>query len=120
MPLNEINDNISRWAGDNLIAVEFFQANCEGAIIDKIHQAIEKFDCLIINPGAYTHYSYAIRDAIEGVGIPAFEVHLTNISAREDFRRISVVAPVCQGSVSGFAETGYLLALMGAKLLLSS
>jgi 3-dehydroquinate dehydratase-2 len=96
--------------GLNLI-VEFIQSNHEGVIIDKIHESMGKKDYIIINPGAFTHYSYAIRDAIKGAGIPAIEVHISNIHAREEFRKTSVIAPVCLGQISGLGSNGYLLAL---------
>jgi len=118
LTLEAVEAQIKAWAKENRIEAEFFQSNCEGALIEAIQEAEGKFDFLVINPGAYTHYSYAIRDAIEGVGLPAYEVHLTNLAAREEFRQKSVIAPVCRGSVIGFAEAGYIMALMGAKLRL--
>lgn len=92
--------------------VEFFQSNSEGAIIDNIHRAyFEKFDGIIINPGAYTHYSYAIHDAIKAVNIKTVEVHLSNIHSREEFRSKSVTASACIGQISGFGKIGYLLGI---------
>lgn len=96
---------------------DFFQSNCEGDIIDCIHKANAKYDVIIINPGAYTHYSIAIRDAIKAVEIPAIEVHMSNIYAREEFRSKSVIAPVCAGQISGFAGDSYIIALYAASLL---
>ena len=93
------------------IDVDAFQTNHEGKIIDKLHEARGLYDGVIINPGAYTHYSYAIRDAIEAIGIPVVEVHLSNIYSREDFRHTSVISPVCRGTVAGFGKKGYFLAL---------
>ncbi len=90
---------------------EFFQSNHEGAIIDRIHAARLDKCGIVLNAGAYTHYSYAIRDAIAAVKIPVIEVHISNICAREDFRHNSVIAPVCSGSLFGFGKDGYLLAL---------
>ncbi len=89
----------------------FFQSNIEGEIINYIHQNREA-DGMIINPAAFTHTSIAIRDAISAVGIPAVEVHLSNIHAREDFRRVSHIAPVCVGQISGFGINSYLLGLI--------
>lgn len=92
--------------------LDFFQSNHEGEIIDTIHQAMtDKKDAIIINPGAFTHYSYAIRDAIKGTGIPTVEVHMSNIHAREEFRAKSVIAPACIGQISGFGFKSYLAAL---------
>ena len=90
---------------------DFFQSNHEGAIIDKIHQAMAAYDAIIINPGAYAHYSYAIRDAIEACPIPVIEVHLSNIAAREKFRQTSVTAEVCVQVISGFGKESYIRAV---------
>lgn len=94
--------------------IEFFQSNCEGEIIDYIHQAgyqENKYTGIIINPGAYAHYSYAIADALSSIPIPVVEVHISNIHAREEFRRKSVTAPSCKAILSGFGLEGYALAL---------
>jgi 3-dehydroquinate dehydratase-2 len=111
----KVNDRIRRHAREKRISVEIFQANHEGAIIDRIHEAAMKgpgkCDALIINPGAYTHYSVAIRDAISGTGLPTIEVHLSNIYAREPIRQESVIAPVCRGQITGLGSIGYLLAI---------
>lgn len=90
---------------------EIFQSNHEGAIIDKLHAARKTFDGVVINAGAYTHYSYAIRDAIAAIKIPCIEVHLSNVFSRDAFRSESVIAPVCKGSISGFGFESYYLAL---------
>ena len=92
--------------------LDIFQSNIEGEIINKLHQSLEKdVKGIVINPGAYTHYSLAIRDAIEILDIPIVEVHISNIYAREDFRKESVIAPVCTGQISGLGIYGYILAL---------
>ncbi|MFC1558416.1 type II 3-dehydroquinate dehydratase [candidate division KSB1 bacterium] len=108
---DEINNMIKARAQELDISIEIFQSNHEGAIIDKIHSASGTADALIINPGAYTHYSYAIRDAIAAVDIKTVEVHLSNIHKREPFRSVSVTAPVCQGQISGFGPKSYILGL---------
>ena len=90
------------------IKIDWFQSNHEGEIIDRIHDSIGKFDGILINPGAHTHYSYAIRDAISGAAIPTVEVHLSDVNNREDFRKISVIESVCIHSVMGMGKKGYL------------
>ena len=102
---------IRRRAEEYGIAVDFGQSNSEGALIDRLHACIGVYDGVILNAGAYTHYSYAIRDAIAAIRLPVIEVHLSNIHAREEFRRTSVIAPVCRGQISGFGPVSYLLAL---------
>ena len=97
---------------------EVYQSNWEGALVDKIHEARNKFDGVIINAGALTHYSYALRDAIIAVRIPFIEVHMSNIYAREEFRHKSVIADVCAGQIVGFGKTGYFLALTAIKDLI--
>lgn len=109
--LESINAKVSEYANKLGIEVEFFQSNHEGYIIDMIHDSKERFDSIIINPGAYTHYSIAIRDAVKAVQIPTIEVHLSNIHSREEFRSKSVIAPVCVGQISGFGSHSYILAL---------
>jgi len=117
--LEDINKNIAEEAGRMGIDVEVFQSNYEGAIIDKLQQCYyEKVDGIIINPGAFTHYSYAIRDAISSVQIPTVEVHLSNIHQREEFRHTSVTAPACIGQMCGFGENGYILALHALEMRL--
>ena len=93
------------------IEVGFAQSNHEGAIIDKLHAARNTFDGVVINAGAYTHYSYAIHDAIHDIRIPCVEVHISNIYARDEFRSHSVLSPVCAGTIAGFGINGYFLAL---------
>ena len=97
-----------------LIPLEYFQSNSEGEIIDKLHQlGYETPDCkgIVINPGAYSHYSYAIADAIASIGLPVVEVHISNIMGRENFRHQSVTAPSCIGMLTGFGLKGYDLAI---------
>ncbi|MGL5151726.1 MAG: type II 3-dehydroquinate dehydratase [Clostridium sp.] len=94
------------------VELDFYQSNIEGELINCIHKCyFEKYDGIIINPGAYTHYSYAIHDAIKSVSIDTVEVHLSNIHSREEFRKISVTAPACIGQISGFGYKGYILAI---------
>ena len=109
--LQELNERLRAYATAKGIELQTFQSNHEGAIIDAIHEGASWADGLVINPAAYTHYSYAIRDAIAATALPAVEVHLSNIQAREEFRRTSVIAPVCIGQISGFGWRSYLLAL---------
>jgi 3-dehydroquinate dehydratase-2 len=89
----------------------FFQSNHEGALIDRLYEWNDEMDGIVFNAGALTHYSYALRDAIEAISTPVVEVHISQISAREEFRHTSVIGPVCVGSISGFGLTGYLLAV---------
>ncbi len=94
------------------ITIETYQSNCEGEIIDRIQKAYyDKVDGIIINPGAYTHYSYAIRDALASIDVPKIEVHISNVHKREEFRHVSVTAPVCTGQIVGLGFQGYLLAV---------
>ena len=109
--MESINKEILSKAKEKGIEVNFFQSNIEGEIINKIHSAVGVYDGIIINPGAYTHYSIAIRDAIASVNVPAVEVHLSNIHKREQFRHTSVTAPVCMGQITGFGKKGYIMAL---------
>lgn len=98
--------------GDELgVQISFFQTNHEGEMIDRIHSAYGNEAGIIINPGAWTHYSYAIRDALSAISLPIVEVHLSNIHKREAFRHVSVIAPVALGQIAGFGAAGYLMAL---------
>ncbi len=105
--LEEINSRIE--AGFPNVSLSFFQSNHEGALIDYIHDAWEWADGIVINPGAFTHYSIALRDAFAAIDIPVVEVHLSNVHARESFRQRSVIAPVCLGQIAGFGWRSYLL-----------
>jgi 3-dehydroquinate dehydratase-2 len=109
--LAQINDRLCRLAENLESEVETFQSNSEGELIDIIQKKGTAIDGLIVNIGAYTHYSIALRDAIAGFAKPTVEVHLSNIYAREPFRHTSVTAPVCRGMISGLGWRGYLLAL---------
>jgi 3-dehydroquinate dehydratase-2 len=109
--LAEIDAALIEQAKEAGVELRIVQSNHEGALIDAIHDAWEWAAGILINPGALTHTSYALRDAIAGVGLPAVEVHLSNIYAREAFRRHSVIAPVCVGQVSGFGRQSYRLGL---------
>ena len=116
--LDSINSTVFSYAAGMKINCEFFQSNCEGELIDKIQSVYNDYDGCIINAGAYTHYSFAIRDAIAAVDKPFIEVHMSNVNAREDFRKISVIAPVCRGSISGFGVNSYLLAVNAMRDLI--
>lgn len=109
---HETLDDINNWLINQPPAkdcnIEFFQSNHEGVIIDKLHSAINNFDGILINPGAYTHYSIAIRDAISAIEVPTIEIHLSDISKREDFRKTSLVRDVCIDHIYGEGKLGYL------------
>lgn len=102
---------IEEFAQANGVSADTFQSNSEGALIDKIQSAKSRYDGIIINPGAYTHYSIAILDALKCCGLPAVEVHLSHIATREEFRQKSVTAQGCAGQISGFGFDSYYLAL---------
>lgn len=114
-PFDEINRKIRLHAQALDTDVRIFQSNHEGEIIDALHDARGWADAIIINPAAFTHYSYAIRDAIAAVRLPTIEVHLTNVHAREEFRHHSVTAAVTAGQIVGLGTYGYLLALDAVK-----
>jgi 3-dehydroquinate dehydratase-2 len=118
--LEEINRQVTSLAIELGTTVEFQQSNHEGDIVDAIGVARKQYKAFIINPAAYTHTSVAIRDAIAAAGLPAIEVHLSNIYGREEFRQKSLVAPVCKGQISGFGIDGYLLALRAAVSIIES
>lgn len=112
---DDTNRKIKQRAQQMELEVRILQSNHEGEIIDAIHDARTWADAIVLNPGALTHYSYAIRDAITAVRLPTIEVHLSNVHAREEFRRHSVIAPVVTGQIVGLGTAGYLLALEAAK-----
>lgn len=109
--LPQIQAALSKEAEAHAIGIDFMQSNHEGEIIDALHAAYGKYEFIVMNPGAYSHTSIAIRDAVECCRVPVIEVHISNISAREEFRRHSCTAPVCAGVIYGFGWQGYLLAL---------
>ena len=109
--LAHIEAEVTAYAAKRGVHIDCFQSNHEGMLIDKLHEARGRYDGIIYNPGAHTHYSYALRDAISSIGVPTVEVHLSDISAREEFRRVSVIAPVCIAQIKGKGQAGYLEAL---------
>lgn len=113
MSMEDIHKQMKIVADQSGNEIEFFQSNFEGEIIDKIQECYGTADGIIINAGAYTHTSIAIRDALAAVNLPAIEVHISNISRREEFRQKSLIAPVTAGQVIGFGPVGYHLAIMG-------
>ncbi len=115
--LANINEMIASEAAKAGIEVKTVQSNIEGELVDAIQQAVQWADAIVINPAAYTHTSVALRDVLAAVDIPAIEVHLSNIYAREEFRHRSLTAAACQGQISGFGGWGYVLALQAARYI---
>jgi 3-dehydroquinate dehydratase-2 len=113
MKLEQIHAQMKDFANQNNIEIEFFQSNLEGEIVDRIQECFGDTDGIIINAAAYTHSSIAIRDAISAVSLPTIEVHISNISRREEFRKENMIAPVCTSSIIGFGPFGYHLAMTG-------
>jgi 3-dehydroquinate dehydratase-2 len=109
--LEELEERIRKYAEEKKAKVDFFQSNSEGDIVSKIQSACGEYDGIIINPGAYTHTSIAIRDAFLATGIPFIEVHISNIFAREEFRRRSYLSDIAKGVITGLGMEGYILAL---------
>lgn len=109
--IEDLQNNITKKAQELGVGVDFFQSNFEGEIVEKIHSALGVYDGIIINPGAFTHYSYAIRDAFGSVRMDVIEVHISNIHKREEFRHNSVTAAECIGQICGLGFKGYELAL---------
>ena len=114
LTLEQLNAELAAQATKLGVAVECRQTNHEGVLVDMIQAADGAFDCIIINPAAFTHYSIAVRDALAAISTPAIEVHLSNIYRREEFRHHSVTAPVTVGQIAGFGSRGYILALYAA------
>ena len=114
LTLDQLNADITAKADELGAVVECIQTNHEGVMVDTIQAAAGRFDCIIINPAAFTHYSVAVRDALAAIAVPAIEVHLSNIYRREEFRHHSVTAPVTVGQIAGFGAQGYRLALYAA------
>lgn len=115
--LADIHAAMSSLAEELGVELVFVQSNGEGELVDAIHKHRDTCHAMVINPGAFTHYSYALRDAVAAVDMPAVEVHLSNIHAREEFRSRSVIAAVCSGQISGFGAQSYLLGLRAAARL---
>ena len=115
--LDEINAKIAAFCKANGDEVEFYQSNIEGELVNKLHEAYLNKTCegILFNAGAFTHYSYALRDAIAAIDIPVAEVHMSNVHAREGFRHKSVLSEVCKGVVCGFGANSYIAALVGLK-----
>lgn len=116
---SDINAQIILKAKERGLECEIYQSNWEGALIDKIQESVGNFDGIILNAGALAHYSIALRDAITSVPVPCVEVHMSNIYAREEYRRKSVIAEVCAGQISGFGKNGYFLAMDAIVNLIS-
>lgn len=110
LTLWDIEDRLKKKYSN--VKFEFYQSNSEGPIIEALHKALDGSAIgVVLNPGAFTHYSYAIRDAVAALKVPVIELHLSNVHAREEFRRLSVIAPVCKGVIAGFGARGYELAV---------
>jgi len=115
LTMDEINRRLQDYASGQDMTLRVFQSNHEGSLIDALHDAMEWADGVVINPGAYTHTSYALRDAISAVGLPVVEVHMSNVHERERFRHRSLLAPACLGQVVGFGWRSYLLGLQALR-----
>jgi 3-dehydroquinate dehydratase-2 len=119
MKLEDIHNQMKVVAEQNEFEIEFFQSNLEGEIVDKIQECLGDADGIIINPAAYSHTSIAIRDAISAVQIPTIEVHISNIAAREDFRKKSLISDVCAGTIAGFGPFSYHLGMIAMIQILN-
>lgn len=118
--LDKINQRLVEAGKKQGVEIQTYQSNSEGGLIDILHKAGNEADGVIINPGGYTHTSVAIRDAVAAIGIPAIEVHLSNVYAREKFRKSSMLSPVCAGKIVGFGWLSYQLALQAFVEILDS
>ncbi|WP_456430095.1 type II 3-dehydroquinate dehydratase [Nitratifractor sp.] len=119
MTLDQIHEQMKHFAQENGMEIEFFQSNLEGEIVDRIQECMGDAHGIIINPAAYSHTSIAIRDALVATQIPAIEVHLSNIHAREEFRRKSITAEVCAGVIAGMGPFSYHLAMIGITQIMN-
>lgn len=119
--LEEMNAKIAAYCQANGDEAVFYQSNIEGELVNRLHSAFLNRECdgILLNAGAYTHYSYALRDAIAAIDVPVAEVHMSNVHAREEFRHTSVLSEVCKGVVCGFGAGSYLAAIVGLKEYLS-
>lgn len=118
-PFAEMNEEFVTYAKSLGLECEVFQSNHEGALIDKLHESMSVYDGIVLNAGAYTHYSYAIRDAIAAIELPVIEVHMSNVHKREEFRHHSVISPVCAGVICGFGKNSYILGISALNQLLN-
>lgn len=112
--LADVERAVSSLADQLDVEAVFFQSNVEGELIDRLHAAMGECEAVVFNPGGYTHTSVALRDAVAAIGLPVVEVHMSNVAAREEFRHISMIAPVCVGTITGFGTNSYLLGLEAA------
>ncbi len=117
--LDEINEKIAAYCQKDGDEATFYQSNIEGELVNALHGAKgQGYDCILLNAGAFTHYSYALRDAVAAIDVPVAEVHMSNVHARDEFRKTSVLSPVCKGTVFGFGLGSYLAAIEGMRALL--
>ena len=120
MTLSELENELKDYAKSLNIELETYQSNIEGEIVEKIQQSRGVMDGIVLNAAAFTHTSVAIRDAISAAEVPVVEIHMTNVHAREDFRKKSLIAPVCIGQISGFGKESYILGIKGLVSYLSN
>jgi 3-dehydroquinate dehydratase II len=115
--LADIEAKVRERAAKSGVGIEFRQSNLEGELVTWIQEAKGKFEVIVINAAAYTHTSVALRDAISAVGVPTIEIHISNVHAREEFRHVSLIAPVCRGVIAGFGANSYVLAVEAAIIV---